>query len=506
MEKNYILTYDIGTTGNKCTVFDGNGQEVMATSVPYDTIYPKPGWSEQDPHAFWQSVVTGTRELINRFGLHPKDIAVIGISGHMNGCIPMDGKGNVLYNNIIHSDCRTQSQCAFIQEYVDFNSFYQITGNRIDPHYTLPKVLWLKDNYPDLYQQTRCFINTKDYISYCLTGNLGITDYSDASLTCMLDLSKGDWAYDMLKFLGLDADKLPSLHSSNETAGGLKKEAADLLGLIPGTPVTVGGGDGACATRGSGVQNTGDTYNYFGSSSWIANLSDAPILDKEARIFNYFDLDGKHMIVCGTVQSAAASYNWAMDMLGQEEGYKDPQELYDKMEALARSAPVGSNGLFFLPYLMGERTPLWDPNTRGAFVGFTLYHARSDMVRSVYEGVAYALRSVLDVFRENETNIRDMILIGGGAKSRLWNEMLCNIFNIPVKVHNSPGVATSLGAAIAAGVGVGIFKDYESAIEPLFSREYSPIESEHKEYERHYDIYKSIYPGLKPVYDEIAKL
>ncbi|NLB43106.1 MAG: xylulokinase, partial [Clostridiales bacterium] len=440
MEKSYILTYDIGTTGNKCTVFNSLGQEVVATTVPYGTIYPKPGWSEQDPIEFWQSVVTGTRELIDKFELQPKDVAVIGISGHMNGCIPMDAKGNVLYNNIIHSDCRTQSQCNFIQENIDFDSFYKITGNRIDPHYTLPKVLWLKENYPELYQQTRFFINTKDYISYCLTGNLGITDYSDASLTCMLDLSKRDWANDMLKYLGLDSGKLPSLHSSNEIAGGLSKEAAELLGLIPGIPVTVGGGDGACATRGSGVKNPGDSYNYFGSSSWIANLSDSPILDKDARIFNYFDLDGKHMLVCGTVQSAAASYNWAMDMLGrynnnistsgESHNYqvgRDPQDLYDKMEALARSAPIGSNGLFFLPYLMGERTPLWDPNTRGAFIGFTLYHTRSDMVRSVYEGVAYALRTVLDVFMENQANIRDVILIGGGAKSKLWNEMLCNI-------------------------------------------------------------------------------
>ena len=522
MEKNYILTYDIGTTGNKCTVFDSIGQEVMATTVPYDTIYPKPGWSEQDPHDFWQSVVTGTRELIDRFGLQPKDIAVIGISGHMNGCIPIDAKGNVLYNNIIHSDCRTQEQCSFIEEYIDFNSFYHITGNRIDPHYTLPKVLWLKEHYPDLYKQTRYFINTKDYISYCLTGNLGITDYSDASLTCMLDLNKKEWSYDMLKYLGLDAGKMPSLHASNEIAGGLSDKAADLLGLIPGTPVTVGGGDGACATRGSGVKNPGDTYNYFGSSSWIANFCDSPILDKDARIFNFFDLDGKHMVVCGTVQSAAASYNWAMDMLGQtsqnynstnnsQNNYnsqvgRDPQEFYNNMEALARSAPIGSNGLFFLPYLMGERTPLWDPNTRGAFVGFTLYHTRNDMVRSVYEGVAYALKSVLDVFRENQANIRDMILIGGGAKSRLWNEMLCSVLNISVKVYNSPGVATSLGAAIAAGVGAGIFKDYESAIKPLFSRQNSPEELENKEYERHFNIYKSIYPGLKHVYNEIAKL
>jgi xylulokinase len=505
MDPNLILTYDIGTTGNKCTVFNSLGQEIMASTVPYDTIYPRPGWSEQDPHVFRQSVITGTKELISRFGLDPGFIAGIGISGHMNGCIPVDAQGNVLYNNIIHSDCRTWPQCGFIQQHIDFDSFYRITGNRLDPHYTLPKVLWLKEHHPDIYRNTRYFINTKDYISYCLTGRLGITDYSDASLTCMLDLSKQDWAYDMLKTLDVDAGKLPSLHSSYEIAGGLSKEAADLLGLIPGTPVTVGGGDGACATRGSGVKGPGDAYNYLGSSSWIGTLCDAPVLDKTARIFNYFDLDGKHKIVCGTIQSAAASYNWAVDMLGHMDDIAGSTvSIFDRMESLARSSPIGANGLFFLPYLMGERTPHWDPNTRGAFVGFTLYHNRSDMMRSVYEGVAFALRSVLDVFSENQVDIRDMILIGGGAKSKLWNEMLSNVFNLPVKVHNSPGAATSLGAAIAAGVGVGVFKDFNAAIDTVYSRRFLPNQSQHAEYEKHYNIYRSIYPRLKPVYDDIA--
>ena len=187
-------------------------------------------------------------------------------------------------------------------------------------------------------------------------------------------------------------------------------------------------------------------------------------------------------------------------------GEETSSAFYDRMEALARSSPIGANGLFFLPYLMGERTPHWDPNARGAFVGFTLYHTRGDMVRSVYEGVAYALRSVLDVFRDNQVGIRDMILIGGGAKSKLWNEMLCNVFSLPVKVHSCPDVATSLGAAIAAGVGVGIFRDFRTAAETVYSRRCTPVESECQEYEKHYRIYQSVYPRLKPVYDRIAGL
>lgn len=510
MEKNLILTYDLGTTGNKCAIFNDKGQEVMSVVVPYDTIFPKPGWSEQDPHDFWQSVVTGTRQLIEK-GLNPKQVAVIGLSGHMNGCIPLDGNGDVLYNNIIHSDSRTEEQCEYIRQRIDDESYYKITGNRLDPHYTLPKVLWLKQHHPDIYNKTRFFINTKDYISCRLTGNMGITDYSDASLTCMLDLHKGEWAYDMLKSLDVDTNKLPELRSSYETAGYLSKEAAEILGLVEGIPVTVGGGDGACATRGSGVKKVGDAYNNFGSSAWIAALNHAPVIDKTARIFNFFDLNGKDMVVCGTVQTAAAAYNWAVDILGkgleEAEGEKSSGKgIYDKMESMARSSSIGANGMFFLPYLMGERTPLWDPNTRGAFIGFTLFHSRNDMIRSVYEGIAYALRTVLDVYRENQLNFEEMILIGGGAKSRLWTEMLCHIYNMPVKVHPTPGVATSLGAAIAAGIGVGIFKDFATAVDPHFVRICTPDPAQHDEYEKFYQVFKSIYPNIKPVYDKIAEL
>ena len=509
-DHNLILTYDIGTTGNKCTVFGSQGREMQASTVPYGTIFPKSGWAEQDPMEFWQSVIIGTRELIEKWGMKPSDIAVIGLSGHMNGCIPVDDQGNVLYNNIIHSDCRSSAQCDYIAERVDFNSFYQITGNRLDPHYTLPKVLWLKDKHPEVYNKTRYFLNTKDYISYRLTGTLGLTDFSDASLTCMLDINNKDWAYDLLQTLGVDTNKLPALHRSFDLAGGLSNEAAQLLGLLEGTPVVVGGGDGACAARGSGLTGTGDTYNYLGSSSWIGTLCDTPILDKAARIFNYYDLDGSHINVCGAIQSAAASYNWAVEMFGETAGVKGSEgnqnDVYDKVEVLARSSPIGSNGVIFLPYLMGERTPHWDVNARGAFVGFSLYHNRGDMLRSVYEGVGYALRNVLDVFIENQINIQALTLIGGGAKSKLWNEILCNVLNKSVKVHKSPGVATSLGAAIAAGVGVGIFKDMNTAITTVYDREYNPEELISSAYEKYYKIYQSIYPRLKPVYDEIAKL
>lgn len=230
MRQRYlILTYDIGTTGNKCTVFDERGSVVAAVVEEYGSYYPQPGWAEQDPKDFVKSVVDGTQKLLNQYEILPEEIAVIGLSGHMNGCLPVDGEGRPLFNNIIHSDARTGKQCEDILAKFDAIEAYNITGNRIDPHYTLPKILWFKEHYPDIYKNTAYFLNTKDYISYWLTGNLGITDLSDASLTCILDIKKGVWAKEFIKELEIDINKLPRLYRSHDLAGGLRKEAADML-------------------------------------------------------------------------------------------------------------------------------------------------------------------------------------------------------------------------------------------------------------------------------------
>ncbi|HZJ58236.1 MAG TPA: FGGY family carbohydrate kinase, partial [Clostridia bacterium] len=360
---NFILTYDIGTTGNKCTVFDEEGKTVWSTVSGYDTIYPQPGWSEQRPEDFWKSVIEGTEELIEKYGMNPMDIEVIGLSGHMNGCLPVDSQGQPLFNNIIHSDVRSEPECQTLLEIFQSRYIYEITGNRIDPHYTLPKILWLKKHYPDIYNDTAYFLNTKDYIAYKLTGKLGFTDYSDASLTCILDIKAKKWSEDIAGGVGIDMGKLPHIMKSHDILGSLSKEAALILGLKEGIPVVVGGGDGACAAKGAGVVREGMAYNYIGSSSWISTPSKNPILDKEARIFNICDLDGIHYNVIGTVQSATISYDWVVDNLGRHEkelAAKNNDSIFDIIQGLAKNSPAGSRGVFFVPYLMGERTPHWD--------------------------------------------------------------------------------------------------------------------------------------------------
>lgn len=506
--RDLILTYDIGTTGIKCTIFDEMGRQVSSQVVAYQTYYPKPGWSEQDPDDFWKGAIEGTRLMLEKEPSLFSRIAVIGLSGHMNGCIPVDRFGEPLFRDIIHSDCRCGKETEQIHRVFDEKEFFNIAGNRIDPHYTLSKILWLKNHYLDLYKQTAFFINSKDYVSYKLTGTLGITDFSDASLTCMLDMKKKDWSQEIISRLNLDRSKLPQLLKSYDIAGYVTKKAAGILGLREGIPVVAGGGDGACATRGSGTTGNGDAYNYIGSSSWICTLHDQPVLDD--RIFNYYDLDGVHCNVCGTIQCATISYDWVVENIGRfNEGQlgKEPMDVHQQMEQLARQSIPGSNGIFFLPYLMGERTPYWDANTKGAFIGFTLFHKRSDILRSVYEGVAYALRSVLGVFEENQLSIEHLTLIGGGAKSRLWNEIMSDVYGKKLRIHRDPGEATSLGSAMAAGVGVCIFTDFESAARIVqYDQIVEPDPARMIQYDRFYEVYKMMYPALKPVYDRIAGL
>jgi len=508
-EDGLILVFDIGTTGVKCAAFKPDGEKTCAHTVNYDTIYPRPGWAEQDPKDYWEGIVVGTRAMLEEGNISPMQVSVIGLSGHMNGCIPVDAKGNVLYPNIIHSDCRSREEAARLRRIFDDKQFFGITGNRIDPHYTFTKILWLKKNYPEIYDKTRFFLNSKDYIGFKLTGKLGITDFSDASLTCMLDINRGKWARDILIEAGIDMHKLPELMPSFQVLGALSQEAADILGLRAGTPVVVGGGDGACATKGAGVVRKGQAYNYIGSSAWISILNDRPVLDDNARIFHYYDLDGKNYVVTGTVQCASAAYDWVIENIGgyAPEKVEARDGVFEIIEGLARQAPIGSNGVFFIPYLMGERTPHWDEKTRGGFVGLTLYHGKDHLFRAVYEGIAFALKNVLDVLEENGLRVEELTLLGGGAKSRLWNEIMCNVYGRPVRVHSFPGEATSLGAAIAAGVGVGIFSSFEDAAKVIgYSRFYRPVPGDVQAYKSYYRIYNMMYGQLKPIYDEIARL
>ena len=501
MDKDLILTLDAGTTGCKCSVFNLKGETVSAIRRDYPTLYPRPNWAEQDPDVIMEAVFDGIRELLQQ--VNPQRIVCVGLSGTMNGCIPMDAEGNALHPNIIHSDSRTEAQVEQIRRHIDKYSFYKLTGNRLDTHYTLPKILWFKENLPEIYARARWFTNIKDYIYARLTGKPGFTDYSDASLTTALDITKKRWAAELLTDLGVGVERMPTLLSGHDIHGKTTRAIYYRTGLITGTPVTIGGGDGCCAGRGAGLVDPGDAYACIGSSAWVSQISDTPVFDPKARIFNYLDSDGKSCHVTGTVQTGAAAFDWALkNLMGSREASID----ISRVENMARQIAPGAEGVLFLPTLMGSRTPYWDPNTRGVLMGFTLYHDQRHIARAIYEGIAFALNSCAEIISEYGSPISSMMLAGGGARSGLWPDILAAVFGQPTQVHKAPGECTSLGAAILAGVGAGIYTDYAEAAQIVKVRSSHAVNPAWKAaYERIYPVYRDIYAHISDLNDRIAQ-
>ena len=367
-------------------------------------------------------------------------------------------------------------------------------------------MLWVKENLPDVYRRTRWWLNTKDYIYGHLTGHFGQTDFSDASLTIAMDIGRGQWAEELLQSLGLAPEQMPRILPGHDVRGRTTRDVYRKTGLIAGTPVAIGGGDGACTGRGAGLCEEGSSYTYIGSSAWVSQMTGRPVLDPQMRIFNFLDMDGKRCHVLGTVQCGAAAFDWARANLFGGAGDKDVLDI-SRIENMARQSQPGAEGVLFLPTLMGWRTPYWDPNTRGVLMGFTLYHDRRHIARAVYEGVAYALNSCRESICECVGEMKNMMFTGGGARSGLWPDILAAIYGQEVRVHKSPGETTSLGAAIAAGVGVGLFESYEQAAQMVKTRSRHAVNPVWREkYAQMYPLYAMIYERMRPITDRLAAL
>ena len=501
MEKDLILTCDAGTTGCKCSVFNIKGEALSSVRRNYPTLYPRPNWAEQDADRILDAVFDGIRELLQQ--VSSQRIACVGLSGTMNGCIPVDEEGRALHPNIIHSDSRTGAQVEEINGVINKYHFYTLTGNRLDSHYTLPKIMWFKENLPDIYRRAKWFMNIKDYIYAHLTGRFGFTDYSDASLTTALDINNKCWAAELLKDLNVDIDRMPRIIAGHDIRGKITRNVYYRTGLITGTPVAIGGGDGCCTARGAGLVEPGNAYTYIGSSAWVSQILQHPVLDPKARIFNFLDADGKSCHVCGTVQTGAAAFDWTLkNLLGSGDAGAD----ISRIENMARQVRPGAEGVLFLPTLMGSRTPYWDPNTRGVLMGFTLYHDQRHIARAIYEGIAFALNSCAQIIAEYGAPITSMMLAGGGARSGLWPDILSAVFGQTTRVHRAPGECTSLGAAIVAGVGAGIYANYEEAAGIVQERSVHPVNPAWAAtYTEVYAIYRDIYEHLRPLTDRIAQ-
>lgn len=497
MKKCFVIAHDVGTSGVKSSLIGSDGTTVMSFTTRYDTHFEKGGVVYQNPDDWWDGVVSNTRE-ITEHREYVNGIVGMGISGHMLGCLPVDRDGKTLMHHMLHSDARSEKQFEHIKSEVGTDAVYSSTGNILDPKAPLCKILWIKENKSDIYKNTYKFLQCKDYIVGKLTGNFDSTDYSDASHAQLLDVNTKEYSHDILKKVGIDENKLPHVYAGCDVVGKLTGEAADILGLKSGIPVVAGGGDGACANIGAGVSSPGDTYCCLGTTAWIASVSKKPYIDEKKRIFNIMTLDGENCGVFGTMQCAGRSIDYVSKLFDVD---------FKTFDQLSEGISPGSDGLIYLPYLEGERSPIFDFNARGVFFGMNTTHTRAHYYRACMEGVAYNLRVILDAFRE-KLDVEGFRLIGGGAKSRFLTGLIADVCGVPVYKMATPAAdATSLGAAIAAFVGAGIYPDLDRGVSSIKIKETIVNKAETTmKYEPYLDVYKSLYPALKEVFQKASRL
>jgi len=505
--KQYILAHDLGTTGNKATLYDAAGTLVRSAFCGYATDYAHTGWAEQNPDDWWRAVCDSTRALLRESGVGGDAIAAISFSGQMMGAVALDADARPLRPAIIWADQRATAQERWLGERIDPAEVYRITGHRLSASYSLAKILWLRDNQPEVYRATHKFVHAKDAIVARLTGQFA-TEPTDASGMNLYDLEASAWSGAIVEAAGLDPAKLPDLCRSIDVVGTVLPGVAEKVGVRAGTPVVIGGGDGMCAAAGAGVIREGAAYNYVGSSSWIALATERPIYDPDYRTFTWAHMVPGMFSPCGTMQMAGGSYQWTRDQLAPLE--RQAAEAlgvspYELMNLGAEQVPPGAHGLIFLPYLLGERSPRWNPRARGAFVGLTIRHTRADMLRAVLEGVTMNLRVIMEAFTAQGARIDAMRVIGGGARGRFWNRLMADIYGVPVHRLAILEEATSMGAALAGGIGVGLYPGWEmSETMNAIADTVLPDPEAQRAYNRQFPIFEAAYRALLPVFDLIA--
>jgi xylulokinase len=500
----YLLAHDLGTSGNKATLFAETGQLIKSTTVSYPTDYFNNNWAEQDPQDWWKAVCSSTKKLLHESAINSSDVACVSFSGHMMGCLCLDKNGDPLRKHILWADQRATRQAAKLQEKIPLEKFYKITGHRNSAAYGLQKFMWIRDNEPELYEQTVSMVNAKDWLVFKLTGNI-LSEYSDATSTTALDLNKLEWSEEIISAAGIDPDKLPTLVQSTHIAGYVTPEAAALCGLKTGTPVVMGGGDGLCGTVGAGCVREEVVHACIGSSAWVSFAADKPLFDEEMRTFNWAHIVPGMICPCGTMQTAGSSYSWLKKQICQLESYLselDGESAYQKMEAQIEQSKPGSNGVVFLPYLIGERAPHWNPDAKGAFLGLKMESTRADMIRSVLEGISMNLAIIIDVYRQYGYPVDSINLIGGGASSDAWCQIMADIWQSDVNRLNYLEEATSMGAAVAGGVGVGLYKDFNAIDRYVASaRTFKPSSDSSNIYEPVRSVFMDSYKALLPLFD-----
>lgn len=496
--KQLFLGIDVSTTGSKALLIDELGQVVSSAITPHPIFTPHPLWSEQDPGDWWQSSQQSIRKAMSEAGARGSDILAIGLTGQMHGLVLLDGHNRVLRPAILWNDQRTAAECEEITETIGFERFLHLTGNRALTGFTAPKILWVRKHEPEVYAQIAHVLLPKDYVRFRLSSDYAV-DKADGAGMLLFDLQKRDFSKEVLDKLGIPGEWMPKSYEGPEVTGQVTVEAARETGLAAGTPIVAGGGDQAAQAVGVGAITPGIVALTLGTSGVVFATTPGPFIEPEGRLHAFCHSVPGAWHFMGVMLSAAGSLQWYRDTLAEGESF-------DQLLAPAQAIPAGSEGLFFLPYLTGERTPHADPLARAAFVGLTVRHTRDHMSRAVLEGVAFGLRDSMELIRQAGLgDIQQVRVSGGGAKSPLWRQILADVMDVElVTVLTTEGAA--FGAALLAGVGARHWKSVqESCLIAIHTAESTqPHPAAVRQYAALYPLYKALYPALKPFFDAVA--
>ena len=506
---SYLIGIDLGTSGTKTVLFDAEVTPLAAATVEYPMYQPQNGWAEQDPADWWDAVQKTIKSVLQKSGADAKEIAGVGISGQMHGLVMLDEAGRVLRRSIIWCDGRNGRECAQITETIGGDRLIAITANPALPGFTAGKILWVRRNEPEIYAQCKHVLLPKDYIRYMLTG-VYATEASDASGMNLLDVTKRDWSDEMLSKLKIDPSWMAKVYESPEVTGRVHKKAAEATGLAEGTIVVGGAGDNAAAAVGMGVVREGRAFTSLGTSGVVFAHTDSVRIDPQGRVHTFCAAVPQSYTVMSCTLAAGLSLRWMRDTLftaEAEAAKKLGVDPYIPMMEAAQKVQTGANRLIFLPYLMGERSPILDEKSRGVFFGLSAIHNKNDMLRAVIEGISYSQRACVDILRGMGLRLDDMLLCGGGAKSPFWRQMLADLYGCPVcTIASTEGPA--LGAAILAGVGAGMYASVAEACDKMISRNapLQPDSAAGKEYEPYYELYSTLYPALKDSFARLSEM
>jgi len=495
---DYLLGIDVATTSVKALLIDQEGNVTGTANTEQPLSTPEPLWSEQDPGDWWRGAVNSIRQVLRETGVSGEAVKGIGLTGQMHGLTLLDADGNVLRPAILWNDQRTGAQCDEIRARLGKQRLIEITGNDALAGFTAPKILWVQENEPAVYSKIRRILLPKDYVRYRLTGSFAI-DRADASGTILLDIKTRDWSPEVLGALEIPAEWLPKTFEGPEITGTVSKETAELTGLKAGTPVVAGGGDQAAQAVGVGAVQPGIVALTLGTSGVVFATTGEPFVEPEGRLHAFCHSVPGRWHLMGVMLSAAGSLRWYRDMVA-------PGLDYDNLLAPAENISPGSEGLLFLPYLTGERTPHPDPLARGAFVGLTIRHNQAHMTRAVLEGVAYGLRDSFELMKSaGLAAIHQVRVSGGGARSPLWRQILADVLDAElVTVNTTEGAA--YGAALLAGVGTGVWDSVDAACSATVKQTGSttPDPNHRQRYDQCYGNYRRLYPALKDIFYDLS--